>query len=195
MPNTQTLVLGSSSTYRHDLLERLGQPFEVLSPDIDEIALPSESASALVQRLSVAKARAVAVHKPDARIIGSDQVAVVSGQITGKPHTHERAVAQLQRASGEEVTFLTGLCLLNARTGIERVEVCPIHVGFRHLTNDEIENYLHLDQPYNCAGSIRAEGAGVALLRYIRTDDPSALIGLPLIALARMLRDDGAKVI
>lgn len=189
------LILASTSPYRRELLGRLGIPFQVANPQLDESPLPDEAPHALALRLSEAKARAVAADYPDALIIGSDQVATVNGKIYGKPGTHERAVAQLQELSGKTVNFFTGLCLFNARTAVADVCGVPTLVSFRSLSNDEIENYLRREPAYNCAGSAKSEGLGIALLDSMRGDDPNALVGLPLIALCSMLRKQGVKVL
>jgi septum formation protein len=191
---SQTLILASTSPYRRELLHRLGLPFEVASPQTDESRWPGEGPEAMALRLSEAKARAVAVAHPDALIIGSDQVATVDGLIYGKPGSHERAVDQLRVLSGKTVNFYTGLCLYNARTGV--VEVCgvPTLVTFRDLTDEEIERYLRREPAYDCAGSARSEGLGIALLSRIAGDDPNALVGLPLIALCALLRRQGVAV-
>jgi len=189
------LVLASTSPFRKALLERLGLPFVTARPETDETRQPGESASELVRRLSEDKARAVAAAFPQALIIGSDQVAVLEGQILGKPGTHERAVEQLTAASGKEVQFLTGLCLLNAQTGQARVEVVPFSVRFRELTTPQIDAYLRREKPYNCAGSFKSEGLGIALFEAMKGDDPNALIGLPLIRLVAMLDKEGLDVL
>lgn len=191
----QKLILASTSPYRRELLSRLGLPFEVANPQTDETPLPNETPEALSLRLSEAKARAVAALYPDALIIGSDQVATVDGKIYGKPGNHERAVAQLRELSGKTVNFFTGLCLFNAQTGIADVRGIPMLVTFRQLTDSEIENYLHREPAYNCAGSAKSEGLGIALLSSMRGDDPNALVGLPLIALCDMLRQQGLSVL
>ncbi len=193
----QPILLASSSTYRRELLTRLGLRFEWASPDIDESPLLNEngkvdeSADALVTRLSIAKAKALAADYPDHLIIGSDQVAVLGSQIIGKPHTYARAFTQLRNASGNPVIFKTGLCLLNANTGISQVRVEEFKVEFRELTNDQIHHYLTYEQPYDCAGSFKCEGLGVALFSKLSGDDPSALMGLPLIRLVEMLKAEG----
>lgn len=192
---SQKLILASTSPYRRELLSRLGLPFEVANPQTDETPLPNETPEALSLRLSEAKARAVAALYPDALIIGSDQVATVDGKIYGKPGNHERAVAQLRELSGKTVNFFTGLCLFNAQTGIADVRGIPMLVTFRQLTDSEIENYLHREPAYNCAGSAKSEGLGIALLSSMRGDDPNALVGLPLIALCDMLRQQGLSVL
>jgi septum formation protein len=189
------LVLASTSPYRRELLGRLGLPFIVASPDTDETPLPGETPSATALRLSEAKARAVAKQHPGALIIGSDQVAEMDGRIFGKPGTHDKAVEQLRTLSGKTVNFFTGLCVLDAATG--KAELCgvPTLVGFRKLDDTEIENYLRREPAYNCAGSAKSEGLGIALLTRINGDDPNALIGLPLIALCELLRKHGLNVL
>ncbi|MEW5755952.1 MAG: nucleoside triphosphate pyrophosphatase [Pseudomonadota bacterium] len=190
-----TLVLASTSPYRKELLQRLGLPFETAAPEVDESRAPGELAEDLVRRLAEQKARAVAARFPDSLIIGSDQVAVLGDTILGKPGTHERAVEQLTAASGRHVSFLTGLCLHNSRTGHSQVDMIPFHVVFRHLTPRQIEHYLRQEQPYNCAGSFKSEGLGIALFERLEGDDPTALIGLPLIRLVRMLEREGISVL
>ena len=190
-PLVRTLVLGSTSRYRRELLQRLGLPFTVAAPDVDETPLQGEAPRALALRLALAKAHAVAAQHPDAVVIGSDQVADLHGQPLGKPGTHERASAQLQRMSGETVIFQTAVAVVCAATGFEQVDLAPVEVRFRTLTGDEIERYLHAEQPYDCAGSAKSEGLGIALLDAIDSDDPTALIGLPLIRTARLLRAAG----
>ncbi len=192
---SQNLILASTSPFRRELLSRLGIPFTVANPQTDESAQPGEQPEALALRLSEAKARAVAYEYPDALIIGSDQVATVNGQVFGKPGTHERAVEQLMQLSGKTVNFFTGLCLFNARTGEADVRGIPTLVTFRELTKQEIENYLRREPAYNCAGSAKSEGLGIALMSSMRGDDPNALVGLPLIALCDMLRRQGMAVL
>jgi septum formation protein len=192
---SQKLILASTSPYRRDLLSRLGVPFEVANPQTDEVPLPGETPEQLALRLSEAKARAVSDTFPDSLIIGSDQVATVDGQIFGKPGTHERAMAQLRALSGKTVNFFTGLCLFNSRTGESEVRGVPTLVTFRELGDDEIENYLRREPAYNCAGSAKSEGLGIALLSSMRGDDPNALVGLPLIALCDMLRKQGVAIL
>lgn len=187
----RTLVLGSTSRYRRELLQRLGLPFTVAAPDVDEAPLPGETPRALALRLALAKAHAVAAQHPDAAVIGSDQVADLHGQPLGKPGTHERASAQLQRMSGETVVFQTAVAVVCAATGFEQVDLAPVEVRFRTLTGDEIERYLRIEQPYDCAGSAKSEGLGISLLDAILSDDPTALVGLPLIRTCRMLRAAG----
>jgi len=192
---TQPIILASTSPYRRELLARLGLSFAVANPQTDETPLPDEAPESLALRLSEAKARAVASEFPDALIIGSDQVATVDGKIYGKPGNHERAVEQLRALSGKTVNFFTGLCLYNARTGQAEVRGIPTLVGFRHLSDSEIENYLRREPAYNCAGSAKSEGLGIALLSSMQGDDPNALVGLPLIALCDLLRNQGVSVL
>lgn len=189
------LILGSTSPYRRQLLERLGLAFETDAPEVDESRHAGESPQALVARLSEAKAHAVAARHPSALVIGSDQVAVLDGQIMGKPGGHGAAVRQLQRASGRTVTFYTGLCLLNAASDQGQLEVVPFRVVFRALSAEQIERYLRREQPYNCAGSFKSEGLGIALFERMEGDDPSTLMGLPLIRLTRMLEREGVSVL
>lgn len=191
----QPLILASTSPYRRELLSRLGLAFEVANPKTDESPQPGELPEALSLRLAEAKAKAVAGQFPDALIIGSDQVATVDGRIYGKPGNHERAAAQLQELSGKTVNFYTGLCLFNAKTGKADVRGIPTLVTFRQLSLEEIEHYLRREPAYNCAGSAKSEGLGIALLESIHGDDPNALIGLPLIALCTMLKRQGIKVL
>ena len=195
MSNARRLILGSSSIYRKELLERFGVPFQCLSPDIDETPHTGEAPDALVRRLSESKAQAVAAQVVKAIVIGSDEVAILDGRILGKPGTHEGAVQQLRASSGKSVTFITGLCVLDTESGERLIDCVSVEVGFKHLDDPTIEAYLQRDKPYACAGSIRAEGAGSAILRYIKTDDPSALIGLPLIRLSDMLHTLGFDVL
>jgi len=191
----QPLVLASTSPYRKELLQRLGLEFRTAAPNVDESCQPGEAPEQLVKRLAEEKARAVAKQFPDALIIGSDQVAVIGTDILTKPGTHENAVAQLQCCSGQTVTFLTGLCLFNARSGKAQTEVVPFRVHFRPLNAAQIENYLRREQPYNCAGSFKSEGLGISLFDRLEGDDPATLIGLPLIRLIRMLETEGMRVI
>lgn len=190
-----TLVLASTSAYRKELLTRLGLPFTTAAPEVDETPLPDETPPQLVRRLAELKARAVAARYPGALIIGSDQVAVIDGQILGKPGNHERAVAQLRLASGKRLDFFTGLCLFNAASSSLQVEVVSFGVVFRRLSDQQIENYLRREQPYHCAGSFKSEALGVALCERFDGEDPSALIGLPLIRLVRMLEQENVSVI
>ena len=189
------LILASTSPYRRELLGRLGLAFEVANPQTNESPLTNEAPEAMALRLSEAKARAVAQTHPEAIIIGSDQVATVDGKVYGKPGSHERAVEQLHALSGKTVNFFTGLCLLNARTGEFEVRGIPTLVTFRELNSEEIENYLRREPAYNCAGSAKSEGLGIALISSMRGDDPNALVGLPLIALCDMLRKQGVVVL
>lgn len=190
----QTLVLASSSPYRRELLARLKLPFEVMSPDVDETPLPDEKPQDTALRLAQLKARAAASRFPDALIIGSDQVAMLDDIRFGKPHTFENAKRQLTLASGRKMTFHTALCLYNSRTGRMQARVVPIGVQFRTLSEARIERYLHQEQPYNCAGSAKSEGLGIALIERFEGDDPNALIGLPLIALVDMLAAEGVAI-
>ena len=192
---SRRLVLASTSPFRQELLARLGLSFETAAPAVDESAQPEESPEHLVARLAEAKARAVAAGYPDALIIGSDQVAVLDGQVLGKPGDHATAVQQLQGASGRRVRFLTGLCLLDAAAGEAQVEVVPFDVQFRNLDAARIEAYLQREQPYNCAGSFKSEGLGIALFRRLDGEDPNALVGLPLIRLIDMLERAGFGVL
>ena len=185
------LILGSTSRYRRELLQRLQLPFETLAPQVDETPLPQETPAALALRLATAKARAVAAQRPEAVVIGSDQVADLDGTPIGKPHTHERATAQLRLLSGREAVFQTAVAVVRADIGFEQVLLAPVRVRFRTLNDAEIERYLRLDQPYDCAGSAKCETLGIALLDAIDSDDPTALIGLPLIRTCRLLRAAG----
>ena len=189
------IVLASTSPYRRELLERLRIPFEVINPDIDESALPNETPQATALRLSEAKARAGSSQFPDALIIGSDQVAILDGKIYGKPGSHERAVEQLRTLSGRSVEFFTGLSVFDTSNKRSETRGVATQVGFRTLTDSEILNYLEKEPAYNCAGSAKSEGLGIALLSYIRGDDPNALIGLPLIALCDLLRKHGENIL
>lgn len=188
------LLLASSSTYRRDLLQRLHLPFDWASPDIDEGRLKDEPAEALVRRLAAAKARALAATHPAHLIIGSDQVAVLGERILGKPHTFERAREQLLAASGRAVTFLTGVALLNSATGQCQIDCVPFTVTLRELDSAQVERYLQAEQPYDCAGSFKAEGLGVSLFRETEGSDATSLIGLPLIRLVQMLAEEGISV-
>ncbi|HTY02472.1 MAG TPA: Maf family nucleotide pyrophosphatase [Rhodocyclaceae bacterium] len=185
------LVLASTSPFRRQLLERLQIPFEALAPDVDESPLNGENPVETAERLSAAKARAVVAQCPGALIIGSDQVAYRGIFRFGKPGTRDNAVAQLKALSGQTVVFHTGICLLNAATGVTQVRGVPTEVRFRNLSDVEIERYVEKEDALNCAGSARSEGLGIALLDYMRGDDPNALVGLPLIALCEMLRAEG----
>lgn len=189
------LVLASTSPFRQHLLERLQVPFVTFAPPVDETPYTDESPAALVKRLAQLKAKAAQATYPEALIIGSDQVAVLGDTILGKPGTHERAVAQLTQMSGKQVEVLTGLCLYNAATGHVHLDMIPFRVVFRPLTAMQIEIYLRRDTPYNCSGSLRSEGLGIALLEKMHGDDPTALIGLPLIRLVHMLETENFPVI
>lgn len=188
------LVLASSSPYRRELLTRLRQPFTWASPAIDETPHPGESAAALVRRLAEAKARALSEPHSAHLIIGSDQVAVLGEQILGKPHDFSRARSQLLAASGASVTFLTGLALLNSASGHCQVDVVPFTVHFRQLNEEQISRYLQAEQPYDCAGSFKAEGLGVSLFRATEGEDGTSLVGLPLIRLVQMLDREGVAI-
>jgi len=191
LPQPRTLVLGSTSRYRRELLQRLNLPFTVTAPEVDETPQSGEAPRALALRLALAKARAVAAQHPDAVVIGSDQVADLAGHPLGKPGTHERATAQLRLMSGHTVVFQTALAVVCQATGFEQVDLAPVEVRFRTLSDDEIERYLRAEQPYDCAGSAKSEGLGISLLDAIVSDDPTALVGLPLIRTCRMLRAAG----
>lgn len=190
-----SLILASTSPYRRQLLERLGIDFITAVPDVDESPLAGEEPEHMVRRLSEAKARAIAAQHPNALIIGSDQMAVCGDEVLGKPGTHDKAVTQLTHLSGQRVNFLTGLCVYNNSSGRVQLDVIPFHVVFRTLDAAMIENYLRREQPYNCAGSFKSEGLGTALFERLEGDDPTALIGLPLIRLTRMLEQEGIRVI
>jgi len=190
-PPQRPLVLGSTSRYRRELLERLNLPFSVAAPHVDETPEPGEAPRALALRLALAKARAVAQQHPQAVVIGSDQVADLAGTPLGKPGGHERAVQQLRQMRGQAVVFQTAVAVVCAATGFEQVELAPVEVQFRDLSDAEIERYLQAEQPYDCAGSAKSEGLGIALLDAIHSDDPTALVGLPLIRTCRMLRAAG----
>ncbi len=189
------LVLASTSPFRRELLQRFGIAFDTASPDVDETRHAAEPPEALVRRLAEAKARAVATAYPAHLIIGSDQVAVLDGNVLGKPGDHTNAVAQLRAASGKRVTFLTGLCLYNSAADRAQVDVVPFAVEFRTLSEAQVESYLRREQPYNCAGSFKSEGLGVTLFRGMHGDDPTALIGLPLIRLVDMLDQEGFQIL
>lgn len=185
---SRQIVLASTSPFRRELLNRLGIAFETADPKTDESILTGELPEATARRLAEAKARAVATTFPDALIIGSDQVAYLGTQVFGKPGTHENAVAQLRTMRGQTVNFDTGLCLLDAATGRSETRCIPTRVTFRPLDDDEIERYLQKERPYNCAGSAKSEGLGIALIEKMVGEDPNALIGLPLIALCDLFR-------
>jgi septum formation protein len=189
------LILASTSRYRQQLLMRLGLAFEVRAPHVDETPQPDESPEQLVARLAESKAKAVADLYPNALVIGSDQIALVDGQILGKPHTFDKASAQLKRESGKRITFLTGLCVYNTASLHSQVDVVPFYVLMRQLSDTQIKNYLLKEQPYDCAGSFKSEGLGIALFDRLEGTDPNALIGLPLIRLIHMLENEGLAVI
>ena len=193
--STPTLILGSTSTYRRDLLARLHSPFEVAAPDVDETPLPGEAPHALAKRLALAKAKAVAAKFPKGVVIGSDQVADLHGQSLGKPGTHDRAVAQLRLMRGQTVVFQTAVSVVCLESGFEQSSLAAVRVTFRDLTDSEIENYLRIEQPYDCAGSAKSEGLGIALLASIDSDDPTALVGLPLIRTCKMIQAAGIEIL
>jgi septum formation protein len=185
------LILASTSRYRRELLQRLRLPFDVQAPGVDELPQPGETPPALAQRLALAKAHAVAALAPDAIVIGSDQVADLDGQAIGKPGSHERAVAQLRAMRGRQVVFQTAVAVVRGASGFARSALAPVIVHFRDLTDAEIERYLRAEQPYDCAGSAKCETLGIALTARIESDDPTALVGLPLIRTCELLRAAG----
>ncbi len=189
------IVLASTSPFRKTLLEKLGLPFETASPDIDESPKPRETAEQLVQRLAADKAKACATGFPNHIIIGSDQVCVINGEIVGKPHTEANACKQLKSASGQRVTFYTGLSVFNTADGSQETVCEPFHVHFRDLSDEEIQSYIKKEQPLNCAGSFKSEGLGIALFSSLEGKDPNTLVGLPLITLCEMLAKQGIKVL
>ena len=191
----RTVILGSTSRYRRGLMERLHLPFEVHSPEVDETPLPGEAPAALAARLALAKARAVARRFPEAVVIGSDQVADLDGESLGKPGDHARAVAQLQRMRGRTLVFQTALAVVCEATGFAQQDLAPVRVVFRDLSDAAIERYLRAEEPYDCAGSAKSEGLGIALLEFIDSDDPTALVGLPLIRTCRLLRAAGIELL
>jgi len=193
-PSRPRLVLASTSRYRQELLARLGIAFETAAPGVDESPLAGETPKLLALRLACAKARAAQAAYPDALIIGCDQVAVVGATLLNKPGTHARAVEQLLLMSGKPVAFHTALCLLNARTLCCQSAIVPVIVHMRELGMDQIERYLRVERPYDCAGSARIEGLGIALVARLESDDPTALIGLPLIRLCDMLKNEGVEL-
>ncbi len=195
MPQLSPLILGSTSRYRRELLERLRVPFDVVSPEVDETPMAGETPPALATRLALAKARAVAALHPSAVVIGSDQVADLHGEPLGKPGSFERALLQLQRMRGQTVVFQTAVSVVCLARQFEQTELAQIKVRFRNLSDAEIEAYLHAEEPYDCAGSAKSEGLGIALLDAIDNDDPTALIGLPLIRTARLLRAAGIDLL
>jgi len=193
-PAVLPLILASTSQFRRELLTRLQIPFTAVAPDADETPLPGESPAQTAERLSELKARAVALEHPNSLIIGSDQVAYLGTQRFGKPGRRENATAQLRAMRGNTVIFHTGLCLLNTQTGHYQLAGIPTEVRFRDLSDQEIERYLDREDALNCAGSAKSEGLGISLLDYMRGDDPNALVGLPLIALSKMLRAEGVPL-
>ena len=188
---TLPLILASTSRYRRELLERLRLPFDVLAPDVDETPVRGETCAETALRLALAKARAVAQRRPDAVVIGSDQVAELDGRPIGKPGDHDRAVQQLRTMSGRQVLFHTAVAVVRANVPYERALLVPVRVTFQQLDPARIERYLALEQPYDCAGSAKAEALGIALLERIESDDPTALIGLPLMRTCMLLREAG----
>ncbi len=194
MTDTPALLLASSSPFRRQLLDKLGLDFIHQSPDIDESPLADESPREMVMRLALNKASALAGDHPDTLIIGSDQVAVIGDRVLGKPGTREKAIEQLSAASGQRVTFLTGLCLLNTATGRTQVACDPFHVQFRTLRPAQIERYVDAEQPLNCAGSFKSEGLGIVLFKAMEGRDPNTLVGLPLILLTEFLAAEGISL-
>ena len=192
---TRSLILGSTSRYRRELLQRLQIPFEVVSPEVDESQHAGESPEQLARRLALTKARAVAANFPDSVVIGSDQVAELAGQALGKPGSHARAVAQLRLMRGQRLVFHTAVAVVCLQSGFEQSDLAAVTVQFRALSDEEIDNYLQAEQPYDCAGSAKSEGLGIALLDAIDSDDPTALVGLPLIRTCRMLRAAGVVLL
>ncbi len=190
----RTLILGSTSRYRKELLSRLQIPFETAAPDVDETPHINESPKDLALRLALAKARAVALKNPEAIVIGSDQVADLEGAPLSKPGNHTNATLQLQRMRGKTVIFQTALSVVCIATGYQRTDLAEVKVKFRDLSDAEIESYLRAEEPYDCAGSAKSEGLGIVLLDAIENDDPTALIGLPLIRTCQMLREAGVKL-
>ena len=189
------LILASTSIYRRHLLERLRLPFSVIASDVDELALTNEAPEPLARRLALAKAMAVAAQHPDCVVIGSDQVADLNGEALGKPGNHARAVAQLQRMRGQTVIFQTAVAVVCQASGFAQTELAQVKVQFRDLTDDQIERYLLAETPYDCAGSAKSEGLGIALLARIDNDDPTALVGLPLIRTCQLLEAAGLRVL
>jgi septum formation protein len=194
-PTQRKLVLGSTSPYRRELLARLRMPFDIAAPDVDETPLQTEKPKQLACRLAMAKARAVAAQFPACVVIGSDQVADLDGQTLGKPGNHARATEQLQKMRGKTVTFQTAVAVVCLETGFAQMDLAQVKVRFRELSDLEIETYLRAETPYDCAGSAKSEGLGIALLEAIDNDDPTALVGLPLIRTCRMLQAAGVKIL
>ncbi len=191
----RNVILASTSRYRRELMSRLHLPFEVQAPQVDETPRAGESPRALAERLALEKARAVAARHPDAIVIGSDQVADLAGEALGKPGNHARATAQLRRMRGQTLVFQTAVAVVCQASGFVEQDIAPVRVVFRDLTDDAIEQYLRAEQPYDCAGSAKSEGLGIALLDAIDSDDPTALVGLPLIRTCRMLRAAGVELL
>jgi septum formation protein len=191
----RSLILASTSPYRRELLSRLRIPFDVHSPEVDETPRSGESPRALAERLALAKAHAVAKRFPEAVVVGSDQVADLDGEPLGKPGDHARATVQLRRMRGQTLVFQTAVAVVCRATQFERVDLAPVQVIFRQLTDAAIEQYLRAEQPYDCAGSAKSEGLGIALLDAIDSDDPTALIGLPMIRTCRILRAAGLDIL
>ena len=189
------LVLGSTSPFRKEILAKLNIPFVCAKPNIDESACDNESPVELVERLAIEKAKAVAGEFPDALIIGSDQVAMCDGEILGKPHNFENAVKQLEKFSNKTVVFYTGLCVYDSGLDYTTALIEPFLVHFNQLSLSDIENYLHAEQPYNCAGSFKSEGLGICLFKKLEGDDPNTLIGLPLIKLVELLKQHDVNVL
>lgn len=192
---SRELILASTSPYRRQLLERLGVPFSTVSPQVEESRLDGEPAEDLVRRLAEAKARSVATSRPEALVIGSDQVAVIEDRILGKPGSRERAIEQLSASAGKRVEFLTGLCVADGTSGRTQVDVVPYSIVFRPLTRAQIDAYVEREEPYNAAGSFKSEGLGIALFERMSGDDPTALVGLPLIRLVSMLQAAGMDIL
>ena len=194
-PASRPLILGSTSPYRRELLQRLHIAFDVVAPDVDETPLPDETPRKLAERLALAKAHAVARLHPHAVVIGSDQVADLNGVPLGKPGSHERAVLQLRQMRGQTVIFQTAVSVVCSENGFAQSSLAAVRVKFRDLSDSEIENYLHIEQPYDCAGSAKSEGLGIALLESIDSDDPTALVGLPLIRTCKMIQAAGVALL
>ena len=192
---SRSLILGSTSRYRRELLQRLQIPFNVAAPDVDETPLDNETPSQLAARLALAKARAVASLFPGAVVIGADQVADLNGLALGKPGNHERAVWQLRQMRGQTVIFQTAVAVVCLESGFEQSGLAAVRVTFRNLGDEEIENYLHAEQPYDCAGSAKSEGLGITLLASIESDDPTALVGLPLIRTCNLIQAAGVNLL
>ena len=194
LPKARALILGSTSPYRRELLERLRLPFEVQRPEVDETPLDGETPVALAQRLAMAKAQAVAQRFPQAIVIGSDQVADLHGKPLGKPGNHANAVKQLQRMRGQTVVFQTAVAVVCQATGFAQCELAQVKVVFRDFSDESLQHYLHAEQPYDCAGSAKSEGLGIVLLARIDNQDPTALVGLPLLLTCRLLRAAGLSL-